>query len=205
MKYVLFVCTHNAGRSQMAQAFFERHAPEGFRAESAGTNAAKAPHPEVVTVMREVGIDLEGRRPQRLLLEMQLHADWAVTMGCGDACPYVPTRVDDWDLPDPAGRDLSVVCEIRDEIERRVRNLVDNRLPEILDDRTAHQMRLVRLLPPLVNEFEGRRTPEEIRACADVILADYEDAPVRSFVQAIADRRARECLRNDVCEPLLGV
>jgi len=205
MKYVLFVCTHNAGRSQMAQAFFERHAPEGFRAESAGTNAAKAPHPEVVTVMREVGIDLEGRRPQRLLLEMQLHADWAVTMGCGDACPYVPTRIDDWDLPDPAGLDLDAVREIRDDIERGVRDLVDNRLPEILDDRTAHQMRLVRLLPPLVKEFEGRRTPEEIRACADVILADYEDAPVRSFVQAIADRRARECLRNDVCEPLLGV
>ena len=203
MKYVLFVCTHNAGRSQMAQAFFERYAPEGFRAESAGTNPAKAPHPEVVTVMREVGIDLEGRRPQRLSLEMQLHADWAVTMGCGDACPYVPTRVDDWDLRDPTGLDLDAVREIRDDIEHRVQDLVTNRLPEIRTDRTAHQLRLAMLLPPLVKEFEGRRTPEEIRTCADVILTDYDDAPVRSFVQAIADRRTRACLKNEVCEPLL--
>jgi len=203
VKYVLFVCNQNAGRSQMAQAFFERDAPEGFRAESAGTTPAARVHPEVISVMRELGIDLDGRRPQRLALEMQLHADWAVTMGCGDACPYVATRVDDWDLPDPAGRDLPAVREIRDEIERRVRDLIDNRLQEILVDRTAHQLRLVRLLPPLVAEFEGRRTPEEIRACADVILADYDDAPVRSFVQAIADRRTRECLKADVCEPLL--
>jgi len=74
--------------------------------------------------MREVGIDLEGRRPQRLLLEMQLHADWAVTMGCGDACPYVPTRVDDWELPDPAGKPVEEVRAIRDEIERRVNELM---------------------------------------------------------------------------------
>lgn len=204
VKYVLFVCTHNAGRSQMAQAFFERHAPEGFRAESAGTTPASAVHPEVVTAMREVGIDLEGRRPRRLLLEMQLHADWAVTMGCGDACPYVPTRIEDWDLPDPAGRDIWDVRDIRDEIDRRVRDLVENRLQEILSDRTAHELRLARLLPPLVAEFEGLRTPQEIRACADAILAAYDDVPVRSFVQAIADRRARECLKHDVCEPLLS-
>lgn len=114
VKYVLFVCNQNAGRSQMAQAFFERDAPEGFRAESAGTTPAARVHPEVISVMRELGIDLDGRRPQRLALEMQLHADWAVTMGCGDACPYVATRVDDWDLPDPAGRDLPAVREIRD-------------------------------------------------------------------------------------------
>jgi len=204
MRYVLFVCNHNAGRSQMAQAFFERDAPEGFRAESAGTNPARKVHPEVLAVMREVDVDLEGRRPQRLSLEMQLHADWAVTMGCGDACPYVPTRVDDWDLPDPAGRDLAGVREIRDDIERRVRNLVDTRLPDILTDRTAHQLRLAALLRPLAKEFEGLRTPEEIRACADVILADYDDAPVRSFVQAITDRRARACLKRDVCEPSLS-
>jgi len=88
----------------MAKAFFDRHAPDGFRAESAGTNPAKAVWPEVVTVMSEVGIDVSAARPQKLDLEMQRHADWAVTMGCGDACPYVPTTVEAWELPDPAGR-----------------------------------------------------------------------------------------------------
>jgi len=202
MRYVLFVCNQNAGRSQMAQAFFERHAPEGFRAESAGTRPAANVHPEVVEVMKEVGIDLSGRRPRRLLLEMQLHADWAVTMGCGDACPYVPTRVDDWDIADPAGADIYDVREIRDDIERRVRELVEGRLPEILSDRTAHQLRLIRLLPLLAGEFEAIRTPEEIRACADAILADYDDVPVRSFVMTLAHRRTRDCLRLEVCQPL---
>ena len=95
MKYVLFVCNHNAGRSQMAQALFERHAPDDVRAESAGSTPAKQLWPNVVEAMREIGIDLSGRRPRKLTVEMQLHADWAVTMGCGDACPYVPTRVED--------------------------------------------------------------------------------------------------------------
>ena len=90
MKYVLFICTHNAGRSQMAQAFFEREAPEDVRAESAGSDPGHEVWPTVVEVMREVGIDLSGRRPRKLLVEDQLHADWAVTMGCGDVCPYVP-------------------------------------------------------------------------------------------------------------------
>ena len=90
MKYVLFICTHNAGRSQMAQAFFEREAPEDVRAESAGSDPAHEVWPSVIEVMREVGIDLSGRRPRKLLVEDQLHADWAVTMGCGDVCPYVP-------------------------------------------------------------------------------------------------------------------
>jgi len=202
MRYVLFVCNHNAGRSQMAQAFFERHAPAGFRAESAGTNPAKQVHPVVAEAMREVGIDISGRRPRRLLVEMQLHADWAVTMGCGDACPYVPTRVEDWELEDPAGLDLEGVRAIRDDIEERVRTLVDDRLPEMLHDRTAHQLRLVRLLPQLVEEFEGVRSPEEIRACADVILGEYDGAPVRSFVLQLAHRRTRDCLRAEVCEPL---
>ena len=106
MKYVLFVCTHNAGRSQMAQALFERDCSHDCRAESAGSQPARQVWPEVVQVMREVGIDLAGRKPKRLTVEMQLHADWAVTMGCGDVCPYVPTRVDDWAIPDPAGKPL---------------------------------------------------------------------------------------------------
>ena len=140
MRYVLFVCYHNAGRSQMAQAFFERHAPEGFRAESAGTNPAKQVYAVVAEAMREVGLDISGRRPRRL--------------------------------------------------------------PEMLNDRTAHQLRLVRLLPQLAEEIKEVRSPEEIRACADVILDEYDGALVRSFVLQLAHRRTRDCLRAEVCEPL---
>jgi arsenate reductase len=127
MSYVLFVCNHNAGRSQMAQAFFERHAPPGVEAESAGTQPADAIWPVVVEAMREVGIELGDRRPKPLTREMQLRAHLAVTMGCGDACPYVPTTVVDWDLPDPAGKPLEEVREIRDTVERRVRALIEAR------------------------------------------------------------------------------
>jgi hypothetical protein len=94
------------------------------------------------------------------------------------------------------------VREIRDEVERRVEDLIVARLDEIRSDRTAHQLRLVRLLPDLVREFEGRRTPEEIRACADAILSGYEEAPVRSFVMSIVNKRARECLRKERCDVL---
>lgn len=202
MKYVLFVCNHNAGRSQMAHAFFERHAPSDIRAESAGNSPADAVWPEVVEAMQEVGIDLSRRRPRMIDLEMQLHADWAVTLGCGDACPYVPSRVEDWDLPDPKGRPLEEVREIRDEIERRVLNLIEERADEIRADRTAHRHRLERLLRPLAEEFQGMRTPEEIRSCTDAILARYADAPVRSFVLTLAHREARECLREEECSAL---
>jgi arsenate reductase (thioredoxin) len=202
MKYVLFVCTQNAGRSQMAQAFFQRHAPEDVHAESAGAEPADRVHPEVVEVMREVGIDLSRQRPKRLLVEMQLHADWAITLACGAACPYVPTTVEDWDVPDPAGKPIEEVRVIRDQIEQRVKHLIENQLEDIRSDRTAHQARLERLLPDLVREFEDGRSPEEIRACADVILAEFDEAPVRSFTMTLANRRARECLRADVCEPL---
>jgi arsenate reductase len=129
MKLVLFVCNHNAGRSQMAQAFFERHAPPGIRAESAGTRPAETIWPEVVEVMAEAGIDLSDRRPKPLTRALQQQADLAVTMGCGDACPYVPTTVLDWDLPDPAGRPADEVRAIRDTIEARVRALIDERFP----------------------------------------------------------------------------
>jgi arsenate reductase len=125
VRCVLFVCNHNAGRSQMAQAFFERHGPEDVRAESAGTEPAAEIWPPVVEVMREVGIDLAERKPKKLTREMQLHADWAVTMGCGYACPYVPSVVEAWDLPDPAGRPIADVRAVRDEIEVLVRRLAD--------------------------------------------------------------------------------
>jgi arsenate reductase len=121
---VLFVCTHNAGRSQMAQAFFERDGPKDVRAESAGTEPAPAIWPPVVEVMREVGLDLSGRTPKTLTVEMQQHANWAVTMGCGDTCPYVPSIVEEWNIPDPAGKPLEEVRAIRDQIQRQVRELI---------------------------------------------------------------------------------
>ena len=202
MRYVLFICTHNAGRSQMAQAFFERHAPVDVRAESAGSQPAHEVWPTVIEAMREVGIDLTGRRPRKLLVEMQLHADWAVTMGCGDVCPYVPTMVESWDIPDPAGRTLEEVREIRDEVEERVRALIVERLDDIQADRSAHQWRLRKLLPALIEQFEGKRSSEDIRACADAILDRYDEAPVRSHILALASRAARDCLERDQCDAL---
>jgi arsenate reductase (thioredoxin) len=205
MKYVLFVCTHNAGRSQMAQALFERYAPPDMRAESAGQEPADRVWPEVVEAMREVDIDLSDRRPKKLTVEMQLHADWAITLACGAQCPYVPTTVEDWDIPDPAGKPIDEVRAIRDAVEARVKELLEERIDAIRSDRTAHQVRLARLLPDLAKEFGGLRSDEEIRACADAILADYEDVPVRSFVMTIAHKRTRACLAAEVCDPLATV
>jgi arsenate reductase len=124
VRYVLFVCNHNAGRSQIAQAVFERYGPADVRAESAGTEPATAIWPPVVEVMREIGLDLSGRTPKKLTVEMQQHANWAVTMGCGDACPYVPSIVEEWDIPDPAGKPLEEVRAIRDQIQQQVRELI---------------------------------------------------------------------------------
>ena len=203
MKYVLFVCTHNAGRSQMAQAFFERDCRHpNCGAESAGSQPARQVWPEVVEVMREVGVDLAGRKPKRLSVEMQLHADWAVTMGCGDVCPYVPTRVDDWDIPDPAGKSLDEVREIRDLIEERVKELVQGHIEEIQSDRTSHQWRLAKLLPSLIEEFGEIRPPEVVRGCADRILDQYDDVPIRSHILSLAYRETRDCLRKETCNVL---
>lgn len=203
MRKILFVCTHNAGRSQMAEAFFNRHAPADLRAESAGQEPARAVWPEVIEAMGERGIDLSGRRPQKLSVEMQLHADWAITLACGAQCPYVPTTVEDWDIPDPAGKPLVEVRSIRDAVETRVKDLIEQRADAIRADRTAHQLRLERLLPDLVEEFGGgRRSDGEIRACADAILGDYDDAPVRSFVMSLAHRRTRQCLTAEHCDAL---
>jgi arsenate reductase (thioredoxin) len=203
MKYVLFVCNHNAGRSQMAQAFFERHAPADIRAESAGSEPGRQVWPTVVEAMAEVGVDLSDRKPRKLIRELQLHADWAITMGCGDVCPYVPTTVEAWDIPDPAGLPLERVRPIRDQIELHVLDLIETKLDAIRSDPTAHQIRLLHLLPSLAKEFEATRAPEEIRACADAVLTGYDDAPVRSYTQVLAYRRTRECLQQDTCEALL--
>src|ERR687896_1040911 len=195
MKYVLFVCTQNAGRSQMAQALFERHGPPDVRAESAGAEPGDRVHPVVVEAMREVGIDLEGRRPKKLTLEMQLHADWGITLACGAKCPYVPSVVEDWDIAAPAGRPIEEVRRIRDEVELRVVDLAENRIEQIREDRRQHMMRMGRLVPGLVEEFGDRLTDEEIRQIADDILDTYDDVPVRSFVMTLANRKAREMLR----------
>ncbi len=130
MASVLFVCLHNAGRSQMSQALFERAAEGRHTALSAGTTPAEHVHPEVIEVMRELGIDLTGRRPQLLTREFAEEADVVVTMGCGDACPYIPgKRYIDWELPDPKGRPIAEVREIRDEIARRVTALAGELAP----------------------------------------------------------------------------
>jgi protein-tyrosine-phosphatase len=203
MRYVLFVCTHNAGRSQIAQAFFEQHAPADLRAESAGQAPAEAIWPNVVEAMREVGIDISDRTPKKIELEMQLHADKAITLNCQDTCPYVIGGVEDWDVDDPAGQPLEKVREIRDEIERRVLALLEN-ADEIRADRSAHERRLEQLLPRLVQEFAEMKPAEEIRACTDAILSEFDDSPVRSFVLTLAERRARDCLREPVCGALAG-
>jgi arsenate reductase (thioredoxin) len=204
VRYVLFVCNHNAGRSQMAQALFERDAPADLKAESAGTAPTREVWPPVVEAMSEIGLDLTRRRPKRLTLEMQLHADWAITMGCGEACPYVATTVEPWDIPDPAGRPLAEVRAIRDGIEAHVGELLSERLQEIRTDRTAHEMRLTRLLPMLAAEFAGSKPDAEIRACADAVLRTFEGARVRSHIMTLAHRRTRECLRRETCELLSG-
>ena len=135
MKTVVFACVHNAGRSQMAAAFFNestrRQGGESglqMRAVSAGTSPAEHVHPEVVQAMREAGVDLSSARPQKLTLELARGADLLVTMGCGDMCPYIPgLEVEDWPLQDPKGKPIEAVRGIRDEIRARVEDLVTRR------------------------------------------------------------------------------
>jgi arsenate reductase len=132
MSTVLFVCLHNAGRSQMSSALLERAAQGRHTALSAGSVADPEGrvHDEVVAVMAEIGVDLSGRRPVRLTRELAEQADVVVTMGCGDACPYIPgKRYVDWDLPDPKGQSLDEVRATREEITRRVTGLLDTLAP----------------------------------------------------------------------------
>ncbi len=127
MRTYVFACVHNAGRSQMAAAFFNLYAQPGCQAVSAGTAPARQVHPEVVAVMKEIGIDLSTAKPRRLTQELASEADVLVTMGCGEACPYVPgLRVVDWSLPDPKGQPLEAVRKIRDLIHEHVKNLLRN-------------------------------------------------------------------------------
>jgi protein-tyrosine-phosphatase len=125
MATALFVCLHNAGRSQMSAALFEQAAAGRHHALSAGTTPAERVHPEVVEVMRELGIDLADRQPHLLTRELAEQADVVVTMGCGDACPYIPgKRYVDWQLADPKGQPIETVRATRDDIAERVAALV---------------------------------------------------------------------------------
>lgn len=126
MKTVLFACVHNAGRSQMAAALFNQLAdPARGRAISAGTTPGERVHPVVVDVMREIGVELSDARPRKLTDDLAREAQVHVTMGCGDACPYVAgARVEDWPVEDPEGQPLETVRSIRDDVARRIRDLI---------------------------------------------------------------------------------
>jgi arsenate reductase (thioredoxin) len=124
---VLFVCVHNAGRSQMAAALLECHAEGRVQVTSAGSEPADRLNPAVIEAMKEAGINISAERPKRLEDGMVRESDVVITMGCGDACPIYPgKRYEDWDLEDPAGKDLNTVRRIRDEIRERVEALVES-------------------------------------------------------------------------------
>jgi arsenate reductase (thioredoxin) len=125
MAKVLFVCLHNAGRSQMSRALFARAVGDSHEARSAGTSPVEHVHPVVVTAMREVGVDLSAQVPTMLTTELAQWTDVVVTMGCGDECPVIPgKRYIDWELPDPRDMPIENVRALRDDIDRRVRGLV---------------------------------------------------------------------------------
>ena len=122
---VLFVCVHNAGRSQMAAGLLNHLAPGRITVRSAGSEPAERLNRSVVEAMREIGVDISAELPKPLTGNMVKAADVVITMGCGDACPIYPgKRYEDWELEDPAGKDLDAVRRIRDEIESRVRELI---------------------------------------------------------------------------------
>jgi protein-tyrosine-phosphatase len=128
---ILFVCVHNAGRSQMAAGLLERKAGDRVKILSAGSEPADELNPAVVEAMEEIGIDISAERPKKLETEMVRESDVVITMGCGDACPIYPgKRYEDWDLEDPAGKDLATVRGIRDEISARVDELVGSLAPD---------------------------------------------------------------------------
>src|SRR3982074_365794 len=127
MSRVLFVCLHNAGRSQMSEALFQRAAQGRHEARSAGTTPAARVHENVVTVVNEMNVDLSNRKPSMLTTELAHWADVVITMGCGDACPVIPgKRYIDWDLPDPKEMSIEKVRALRDDIASRVIELVES-------------------------------------------------------------------------------
>jgi glycerol uptake facilitator-like aquaporin/protein-tyrosine-phosphatase len=138
IKTFSFACVHNAGRSQMAAAFFNLYADSGCRAMSAGTQPSERVHPEVAAAMQEIGIDLSAAKPQKLTDELARGADVLITMGCGEQCPYVPgLRVVDWQIPDPKGQPVEKVREIRDQIHEQVKALLKEQCAECCDSLEA--------------------------------------------------------------------
>jgi arsenate reductase len=127
---VLFVCVHNAGRSQMAAGWLTHLAGDAVEVRSAGSEPADQINPVAIQAMAEVGIDIAGEQPQILTIDAVQDSDVVITMGCGDTCPIYPgKRYEDWDLPDPARQPLQIVREIRDQIRRHVQNLLTEVLP----------------------------------------------------------------------------
>jgi protein-tyrosine-phosphatase len=125
MATVLFICVHNAGRSQMAEALFNKLSEGRYSGISAGSSPAEAVNPVVVEAMWEIGIDISGNKPKKITKEMVLETDLAITMGCGEeACPVVPNELREWQIEDPHGRSIEVVRIIRDEIQKRVKALI---------------------------------------------------------------------------------
>jgi arsenate reductase (thioredoxin) len=196
MKTYLFACVHNAGRSQMAAAWFNRLAdPARARAISAGTQPGTQVHPEVREVMKEVGIDLTDARPLRLTDELARGATMLVTMGCGEACPVVPgLRRDDWPLEDPKGQPLARVREIREEVRQRVQDLVrrDGLAPGVGDVVTA------------AAELSYRSASSELRPALEDLLRSctlpVEDLPLdlQHFVVATAGEQLVGCAGLDL-------
>jgi arsenate reductase (thioredoxin) len=127
---VLFVCVHNAGRSQMAAGWLTQLAGDRVEVRSAGSEPADRVNPVAVEAMREVGIDIMGEQPKILTVDAVQHADVVITMGCGDTCPIYPgKRYEDWDLTDPAGQPIEVVREVRDDIRARIQGLIADLVP----------------------------------------------------------------------------
>ena len=125
MVTVLFICIHNAGRSQMAEAFFNKLSGGRYIGLSAGSKPSENVNPVVVDAMKEIGIDISGNKPKKLTKEMLLEADLAITMGCGeDACPIAPNELREWNIEDPHGKSIEVIRKIRDDIRKKIENLI---------------------------------------------------------------------------------
>lgn len=197
MRNVVFGCVHNAGRSQMAASLFNRSAPPGWRAVSAGTTRpADHVHPRVVDVMAEIGVDLSTAQPRLLTPEMAEEAELLVTMGCGEECPNVPVPRQDWPVADPAGRPLDEVRTIRDELRDRVTALVvelhDMPDTDLDDDEQAAVHPAIDQLHTRFLRLLGR---ERVERVVEEEVRRFRSASVRTFMDILVCRHARERLR----------
>lgn len=188
MARALFVCLHNAGRSQIGAALFERAAAGRHEARSAGTTPAERVQPEVVEAMSELGIDLSDRRPRMLTRADAEWADIVVTMGCGDECPYIPgKRYRDWELPDPKGLPLAAVRETREEIASRVAALVAE-----LDAAAAAEAKVRGMVAELRAKPTAEKEDELGLAIATMPPAERDQVPAVLLRIVAEERRGRE-------------